>query len=71
MRSRLCPIWQYNKDKPKQFRIKFFVLANGKDYFAYHLDVYQGKNGNIIGEHQDYVNFFMKAKVVVNIIVQS
>ena len=42
-RSRLNPIRQYNKDKPKKFRVDFFILSDAKQYFIYHIDVYQGK----------------------------
>ena len=44
MRSRYCPVRQYNKDKPDKYRVDFFILADAKYYFIYHLDVYQGKN---------------------------
>ena len=44
MRSRFCPIRQYNKDKPAKYRVDFFILADATHYFIYHLDVYQGKN---------------------------
>ena len=40
MRSRYCPVRQYNKDKPDKFRVDFFVMADTKYYFIYHLDVY-------------------------------
>ena len=43
MRSRFCPVHQYNKDKPDKFRVDFFILADVQHYFIYHLDVYQGK----------------------------
>ena len=44
MRSRYFPVWQYNKDKPEKFWVDFFIMANAKNYFIYHLDVYQGNN---------------------------
>ena len=44
MRSRFCPVRQYNKDKPAKYRVDFFILADASHYFIYHLDVYQGKN---------------------------
>ena len=46
-RSRMNPVWQYNKDKQNKY---FFVLANKskKKYFAQHINVYRGQNeGNI------------------------
>ena len=43
-RSRMCPVRQYNKDKPDKYRVDFFVLSDAHKYFIYHLDVYQGKN---------------------------
>jgi MATE family multidrug resistance protein len=49
MRSRLCPVRQYNKDKPNKFRVDFFILADAKSYFAIHTDVYQGKNSTNVG----------------------
>jgi hypothetical protein len=49
MQSRLCPVWQYNKDKPNKFCVDFFILANAKSYFAIHTDVYQGKNSTNVG----------------------
>ena len=44
MRSRYCPVQIYNRDRPDKFRVDFFILADSKHYFIYHLDVYQGKN---------------------------
>eukprot|EP00957_Ditylum_brightwellii_P067991 5162241-Ditylum_brightwellii.AAC.1 len=41
--SRFCPVMQYNKDKHDKFRVDFFILADTKHYFIYHLDCYQGK----------------------------
>jgi len=43
-RSRMCPVRQYNKDKPDKCRVDFFVLSDAHKHFIYHLDVYQGKN---------------------------
>jgi hypothetical protein len=55
-RSRLCPVRQYNKDKPDPYRVDFFVLADHlaghagfpnqhqDGYPILHLDVYQGAN---------------------------
>jgi Transposase IS4 len=43
-RSRLCPVRQYNKDKPDKYRVDFFILADSKHTNILHMDVYQGKN---------------------------
>ena len=51
MRSRFCPVRQYNKDKPAKYQVDFFILADSRDYFIYHLDVYQGKNKANIDIH--------------------
>jgi len=42
-RSRMCPVRQYNKDKPDKCRVDFFILSDAKHYFIYHMDVYQEK----------------------------
>ena len=33
MRSRYCPVRQYNKDKPEKFRVDFFIMADAKTLF--------------------------------------
>ena len=40
-RSRMNPVWQYNKVKPNKYRVDCFVLANNskKKYFVQHIDV--------------------------------
>ena len=48
MRSRYCPVRQYNKDKPDKYRVDFFILADARYYNVGHLDVYQGKKKPII-----------------------
>ena len=35
MRSRYCPVRQYNKDKPNKYRVDFFILADASYYFIY------------------------------------
>ena len=45
-RSRMCPVRQYNKDKPDKYRVDFFVLADAKTYAILHMDVYQGRNAD-------------------------
>eukprot|EP00957_Ditylum_brightwellii_P077357 5878157-Ditylum_brightwellii.AAC.1 len=44
MCSRICPVRQYNKDKPDKFIVDFFILTDAKNYFIYHLYCYQGEN---------------------------
>ncbi len=34
----------HNKDKSVKYRVDFFILADAKYYFIYHLGFYQGKN---------------------------
>ena len=48
MRSRYCPVRQYNKDKPDKYRVDFFIMADARDYNVGHLDVYQGNTYPII-----------------------
>ena len=50
LRSRMNPVWQYNKDKPNKYRVDFLVLANNseKKYFVQNIDVYQGQNAENI-----------------------
>ena len=42
-RSHMNPVRQYNKDKPKQFRVNFVVLVNNapNNYFIIYVNVYQ------------------------------
>eukprot|EP00957_Ditylum_brightwellii_P203431 15334588-Ditylum_brightwellii.AAC.2 len=42
--SCFCCVRQYNNDESNKFCIDFFVLADSKDYFVAHIDVYQGEN---------------------------
>lgn len=44
MWSRYFPVRQYNKYKPAKFHVDFFILADSKCYFIYHLDIHQGYN---------------------------
>ena len=71
MRSRYCPVRMYNKDKVDKFRVDFFILADSKHYFIYHLDVYQGRNKANI-----HINYLVKdlpttQKAVANAILKS
>ena len=72
-RSRMCPVRQYNKDKPDKFRVDFFVLANnapGK-YFICHADVYQGKNVENIDIPEEIRNLPTTQKAVVNAVIKA
>ena len=71
MRSRYCPVRQYNKDKPDKFRVDFFIMADAKHYFLYHLDVYQGKNRANIDIDSTLHNLPTTQKAVANAIVKS
>ena len=71
MKSRYCPVRQYNKDKPNKYRVDFFILADAKYYFIYHLDVYQGKNRNNIDVHDDAKKLPTTQKAVANAILKS
>jgi len=70
-RSRMCPVRQYNKDKPDKYRVDFYILSDSKYYFIYHMDVYQGKN-----DHNAYVDKIAAElpttqKAVVNAIIKT
>ena len=71
MRSRFCPVRQYNKDKPAKYRVDFFILADSRDYFIYHLDVYQGKNKANIDIHPSVRHLPTTQKAVANAILKS
>lgn len=71
MRSRYCPVRQYNKDKPNKYRVDFFILADASFYFIYHLDVYQGKNINNIDVHEQAAKLPTTQKAVANAILKS
>ena len=71
MRSRFCPVRQYNKDKPAKYRVDFFILADARDYFIYHLDVYQGKNKANIDIHPSVKHLPTTQKAVANSILKS
>jgi len=71
MRSRLCPVRQYNKDKPEKYWADFFILADARDYFIYHLDVYQGKNKVNIDIHHTVKHLPTTQKAVANSILKA
>ena len=71
MRSRYCPVRQYNKDKPDKFRVDFFVMADTKYYFIYHLDVYQGANKSNIDIDPSTTKLPTTQKAVANAILKS
>jgi len=70
-RSRLCPVRQYNKDKPDKYRVDFFVLADAATYAVLHVDVYQGKNPRDINIHEAAKGLPTTQKAVVNAIMQT
>jgi len=71
IRSRYCPVRQYNKDKPNKYRVDFFILADASFYFIYHLDVYQGKNINNIDVHEQAAKLPTRQKAVANATLKS
>ena len=71
MRSRFCPVCQYNKDKPAKYCVDFFILADSQHYFIYHLDVYQGANQANIDIHPSIKHLPMTQKAVANAILKS
>ena len=71
MRSRYCPVRQYNKDKPEKFRVDFFIMADAEHHFIYHLDVYQGKNKANIDINQTLHKLPTTQKAVANAILKS
>ena len=71
MRSRYCPVRQYNKDKPEKFRVDFFIMADAAYHFIYHLDVYQGKNKANIDIDSTLRKLPTTQKAVANAIVKT
>jgi len=65
-RSRYCPVWQYNKDKPDKFRIDFFILAGSSTRIIYDVDVYQGKNASNVNIATEFHNLPTTMKAVLN-----
>ena len=71
MRSRYCPVRQYNKDKPAKYRVEFFLLADTDYYNVFHLDVYQGSNKANIDIHPTLHKLPTTKKVVANAILKN
>ena len=44
MSIRHYTVRMYDKDKPDKYIVIFFILADAKYYFIYHIDVYQSNN---------------------------
>ena len=65
-RSRFFLVRKYNKNNPGKYRIGFFVFANSKYYFVWHLDVYQGKNAGNIDIHYRAKKLPKTMKAVIN-----
>jgi hypothetical protein len=70
-RSRLCPVRQYNKDKPQKYRVNFFILADSSTYVILHLDVYQGRNATNVNIDSRCLNLPTTMKAVVNAVFQT
>jgi Transposase IS4 len=70
-RHRMNPIRQYNKDKPKKFRVDFFILACSLTYFIHHLDVYQGANATNVGIHRAVRSLPTTQKAVLNAVLST
>jgi hypothetical protein len=70
-RSRLCPVRQYNKDKPQKYRVDFFILADSSTYAILHMDVYQGRNSANVNIDSRCLNLPTTMKAVVNACFQT
>ena len=71
MRSRYCPVRIYNRDKPDNFRVDFFILADAQHYFIFYFDVYQGKNKANTDTAPMIANLPTTQKAVANAIIKS
>ena len=71
MRSRFCPIRQYNKDKPAKYGVDSFTFADSRDYFMYQLNVYQGKNKSNVDIRSSVRSLPTTQKAVANSILKS
>eukprot|EP00957_Ditylum_brightwellii_P167784 12772645-Ditylum_brightwellii.AAC.1 len=70
MHSQFCPARQYDEDKPDKLRVDFFVQADCRDLFIYHLDAYQGnKKANTDIDHT-VRNLSTIQKAVANAIIK-
>ena len=66
-RSRMCPVRQFNKDKPQRFRVDFFIMASSSSYAILHLDVYQGANATNSYIRPSIHRFPTTMKAVLNV----
>ena len=71
MGSRYCPVRIYNKDKAEKYRVYFFILADAKYDFIYHIDMYHGKNTENIDIHPSLHNLPTTQKAFENAIIKS
>jgi len=69
--SRVCPIQQYNKDKPDKHRVDFFILTDAKTHVVLHLDVYQGKNALQVSVNEEACGLPTTQRAVVNAVLES
>lgn len=46
LRSRLCPVRMFNKDKPYKFHVQLFICSGVDEYVCFNVDINQGKRGN-------------------------
>lgn len=70
-RSRFCPVRQYNKDKPKKFRVDFFILACSATYAIFHIDVYQGRNATNVGVDERLHDLPTTQKATMNAVLSA
>ena len=75
----MCPVRQYNKDKPDPYRIDFFILADHPPnninnmrtgYLVLHLDVYQGANAAKVNIDDRAAAIPTTMRAVVNAVYQ-
>ena len=76
MRSINFPVYMYDKEKLEKNCIDFFIIADSKHYFIYHLDVYQGNNQANVGIHlrerfipttpKSAANAILKTQIAIN-----
>jgi len=67
----MCPVRQYNKDKPDKYRVDFFILSDAKYYFIYNMDVYQGKNSHNVYIDKRAADLPTTQKAVINALYQT
>ena len=71
MRSRYCSVKQYLKDKLAKYKVDICILADSKDYFIYHLDVYPGKNKSDIYLYPSIRHLPTTQKAIADAILKS